>query len=78
LVGSANLWTAAAEEKNAFVCLTLLKDLFERRATAPLVVSMLVEMQDKENVWWRELSNNLEIPTRRILFAHSRLPPLIG
>jgi len=48
LVGSANLWTAAAEEKNAFVCFTLLKDLFERRATAPLVVSMLAETKVKE------------------------------
>jgi hypothetical protein len=33
-------WARVAEEKNAFVCLALLKALFERRATAPRVVSM--------------------------------------
>ena len=55
-VGSANLWTAAAEEKNAFVCFTLLKDLFERRATAPLVVSMLAETKVKEMCGGEKLS----------------------
>jgi hypothetical protein len=71
VVASDALWRVAAEEKNAFVCLTLLKDLFERRATAPLAVSMVEEKVTS----WKNLSNNLEIPTRRIYFSHSRLRP---
>jgi len=39
-VGRAARWARVAEEKNAFVCLALLKALFEIRATAPRVVSM--------------------------------------
>ena len=68
LAGSAERWRAVADEKNALVCFTLLKDLFERRATAPLVVSMVdrgkgLVVERNEN-----RQNCLQIPTRRIIF----------